>query len=232
MEEGSSTRRIRSSQQASKTTESDTKSLLHQIDPTNFCERIKTEKEAVEFACEFNLLPRRNDAVEVKCGCGFSFGVKGASRTLCGWVWDCKNCGKSLSPTTGTIFQNSSMSVRDILKMILCFVSKLDRQTMVAFLKVDEKTVTQWCRKFRKAMEIVNSNDFSKLDDKIEIDESCLCRNKYACGSLLSVQRRHLWILGFIERGTKKRFMTRIYRRTIPTIPTWLEYMLQGDQKK
>lgn len=38
---------------------------------------------------------------------------------------------------------------------------------------------------------------------------------KYGRGALLSSQLRHLWIVGFIERDTKRRFMVRVYRRNI-----------------
>ena len=64
-------------------------------------------------------------------------------------------------------------------------------------------------------MLITNTNDFTKIGGEVEIDETCLCKNKYGKGALLASQLRHLWIVGFIERRTKKRYMSRVYRRNI-----------------
>ena len=47
------------SSQGSHMSQDQPKNPLFQIDPTNFFERIKTEEEAIELACQFDMLPRR-----------------------------------------------------------------------------------------------------------------------------------------------------------------------------
>ena len=140
------------------------KNPLFQIDPTNFFERIKTEEEAIELVYQFDMLPRRLMDEDAKCMCGNLFDTKtdNACRPL-GWRYWCENCGRSPSSLHGTIFNYSNRSVRETLKLILCFVAKYSRLQIVNACKVDEKTVTDWSKRCRHVMEVVNSNDFHKL---------------------------------------------------------------------
>lgn len=190
---------------------------LSNIDPTNFSERIRSEGDAIKLAEQFQLLPKRGD-LDVNCKCGKSFVCRKENRARLGWQWYCADCNTTLSPLTDTIFSDMKFSIRDVMKLILCFVADCSRKQMVRFVKKDEKTITSWNRKIRRAMSVKNSNDFTKFDGDVEIDETCVCRNKYGVGSLLASQARNLWVLGFIERNSKKRFMTRVYNRSIPYV--------------
>ena len=175
------------------------------------------EEAAIELAHQFDMLPRWLMDEDAKCMCGNLFDTKMeiACRPL-GWRYWYENCRKSPSPLHGVTFNYSNRSVKETFKLILCFVARYSHQQIVNPCKVDEKTVTDWSKRCRFVMEVVNSNDFHKLNGHVEIDETCLCRKRYVKGCLLKSQLRHLWKVAFIDRKTKPRFMNRVFKRTIP----------------
>ena len=95
--------------------------LLDRIDPTNFVEKFKTEADAILFATTVGLLPERGYDEDIVCDCSEIFGTKTSKRAPLGWKWVCK-CGKEMSPLAGTIFYKSHLSIRQVLKLILCLL--------------------------------------------------------------------------------------------------------------
>ena len=206
----------RSSKRIKKMTKrrTDVEDLLDDIDPTNFIAKITNEEDAIKLAERFGLLPNKEKNESVVCDCGETFEIKSKNREKLGWLYVCP-CGVEMSPLNGTIFFKSHLSILDMMKLILCFVAGCSRRLMSIAIKKEEKVITNWTRKFRRIMNVVNSNDFKRIRGSVELDETCLCKNKYGRGKLLASQLRHLWIVGFIERESKKRFMTRVFRRNI-----------------
>ncbi len=74
---------------------------------------------------------------------------------------------------------------------------------------------------------------FPKLcgsETTVEIDDSCLVRNKYNRGRLLASQKKQLWILGAVQRrepeesaSAGKALMFRVKNRKMETLDEIME---------
>lgn len=187
---------------------------------TNFNDRI-TVKNIQFIATNLGMLP--DPTVDNYCDCVSKYIVRKESQRLPNWRWHCLDCKKYRSPTRGTVFEYCHLDNRQeernyiirVFKLSLTFIEKMQVIRAQAEAKVERKAVGEWFHRFRSVMNTVNTNDFKKFSNGTEIDESCLCYSKYGRGRDLGVKRKNLWLLGFIDRKTKMRFMTRVFKRTI-----------------
>lgn len=86
-------------------------------------------------------------------------------------VWKCKACAKQFSVTSGTIFNNRKLAVRDILAAIAVYVNGAKGFSALQLsrdLRVDYKTAFVLSHKLREAIAL--SRDDDQLEGTVEID--------------------------------------------------------------
>ena len=175
----------------------DPSSIFIDLDPTNLCEKVRTEDEARQVFEWLGMLPTRDHRPPCH-GCGRDFGTKADAKQKLGWRYRCKACGTYVSALKGTWFAGSHLTFMQHLKLLLCFVSGCSTKQIVKFTRVHTEAVTQWTTYAKEVMEVVLSNDTEKIGGEgkfVEVDESVLVRRKYNRGRRLATENRQVCML-------------------------------------
>jgi len=124
-----------------------------------------TEEEAREAFKQLRWADTDGEPVCPSCGCCESYYLATQRR------WKCKGCSKQYSVTSGTIFANRKMEVRNILAAIAIFVNGAKGYSAMQLsrdLGHDYKTCFVLLHKIREAIGL--ARDTSILDGECEID--------------------------------------------------------------
>jgi transposase-like protein len=100
-----------------------------------------------------------------KCGCAEVLGY------ACRPIFKCKGCGAQFSLTSGTIFANRKLAIRDILLAVAIFVNGAKGHSALQLsrdLNVQYKTAFVMAHKLREA--IAASDKDAKVSGEVEID--------------------------------------------------------------
>ncbi len=83
----------------------------------------------------------------------------------------CKNCKKEISPTVGTIFHSSNLSLMDLFRVIWWMIMQkngVSAKGIERIFGISYNTAWVWLHKFRRVMVIPERE---KLSGNVEIDE-------------------------------------------------------------
>lgn len=143
-------------------------------------------------------------------------------------IFRCRPCDFQHSIRDNTFFDNSHLSVTQILRFI--YMWSMDR-----FHQTDYKhqldigsnsTVVDWknyCRDICAEYLLANPTQIGGAGRVVEIDESLLVRRKYNVGRLV----REQWVFGGVEVGTNTSFLVPVARRDAATLePIIMQYIL------
>lgn len=144
---------------------------------------------------------------------------------ICSW----KGCKKRASKFKGTIFWRKKISEILILKILDCWLHKLNTNSISFVTGVTPKHVSKTIKKVGK---IVIPNYYSSLskiggnDIIVEVDESKFGKRKYNKGH--SVEG--VWILGMVERTEKRKIvLIKVDDRSKKTLEEKLSNNIKSD---
>ena len=165
------------------------------------------------------------------CGEGKITLKKDSSYGREGYVWRCtiKQCGYKISVRAGSWFENSNLTLQQVLKLTYYWVYKTRQDTVRRELKINcEETVVDWYNLCQEVCSEVLEKENAKIGRPgkiVEIGESKFGKRKYHKGR----RKDGVWVFGGIERGTKNCFMCSLEDRSADTlIPVIKQNVLPG----
>jgi len=143
-----------------------------------------------------------------------------------GALWQCSKCKRSISLRKESWFSGSHLSLSDILKLTWMWVHKVPAATICVELGAAEHTAADWASFCREVCGLFLSKCSKKIGGPgktVEIDESKFGKRKYNRGRHVDGQ----WVLGGIERESKRSFFAPVEKRDaetlIPIIEAYVE---------
>jgi transposase-like protein len=178
-----------------------------------------------ETACTFlaRSLLIKNSTTCDKCALNRPMHLVKRTKNIDGCIWNCsKPCNASKSIRIGSIFENSKLSFRKIIKAMYKYISRISYLDIAHDLEINRKTASAYgmlCRDRIIDEVITNSQMLGGRDEFgipkiVEIDESLFFRAKYNRGNHTVGQ----WYVGGIERGSKKAFLVPVASRNTATL--------------
>lgn len=137
-----------------------------------------------------------------------------------GFVWRCtkKECGYKISVRAGSWFENSHLTLQQVIKLTYYWVHKYRQDTVVRELKINcAETVVDWYNLCREVCSEVIGSENVKVGGPgkvVEIDESKFGKRKYHKGR----RKDGVWVFGGIERDSKNCFLTTVEDRSADTL--------------
>ena len=148
-----------------------------------------------------------------------------------GFIWRCtkKECGYKVSVRAGSWFENSHLTLKEIVKLTYYWVHKTRQETVRRELRINcEETVVDWFNFCREVCSEVIENENVKIGGPgktVEIDESKFGKRKYHKGR----RKEGVWVFGGIERESKNCFLTSVPDRSAETLIAKIkEHVLPG----
>ena len=148
-----------------------------------------------------------------------------------GFVWRCtkKECGYKISIRAGSWFENSHLTLQQVVKLTYYWVYKTRQETVKRELKIScDETVVDWYNFCREVCSEVIEKENVKVGGPgkvVEIDESKFGKRKYHKGR----RKDGVWVFGGIERETKNCFLTSVEDRSADTlVPIIKQHVLPG----
>jgi transposase-like protein len=120
-------------------------------------------------------------------------------------IYQCLSCGKQFSATSGTIFNDTHLSLTKWFMAIalICEAKKgISAKQVERHLGVNYRTAWHLCHRIREAMK-----DGSLLTGAVEADETYLSRRKPRKGKPYVKKDTKDVVLGMVERGGKLRLI-------------------------
>jgi transposase len=138
------------------------------------------------------------------------------------------NCKKKKSVKKGSFFSMGHMSIRQQMKMMICFVADVTVSAAARLLHIRRPTVSQYYDNLRgEWLDYLKVHPITFEDgDEFEVDE-CLIKHVWA-----PRKRKHVvqWIGGILERSTGKVVLYKINDRSRKSlIPPMLEKIPLGS---
>ncbi|GFU89687.1 putative transposase-like protein [Trichonephila clavipes] len=138
------------------------------------------------------------------------------------YIWECRKRGANGHRTRRSVrknswFEESKLSMIEILKLTNMWVRKANRDFIDSELNVSKKTITDWmsfCREVCMEMCVYESSMLGGPDVIVEIDESMFGKRKYNRGKRV----KGTWVFGGIERSTNKGFFHVVQDRSKDTL--------------
>ena len=170
------------------------------------------EEQAINYLLEKNILKKYNKCPKCYNNVNYEYKQK---RYRCSWY----KCKKSLSIFEDTIFYKAKLSINKILYLLYEYLKKTPRDSAVVSVDVTPVTATYYYKKFREQLAIygvdnIKDNLLGGKNETVEIDESYFCKRKYNRGHKVN----GIWVLGGIQRGTKKIFTIPVEKRDKETL--------------
>jgi transposase-like protein len=187
-----------------------------------------TEDEALSFAIQLGLISKSPENCPK---CKNMMELYKESKNKHGLLFRCK-CNKTLSLSTNTIFENSSLKFWQILSIIYHFCN-LDNVTKCAQqCEINAETASQWYNKMRLIASIIVSNlseqKIGGVDHVVEMDEFHLYTPKNHKGREPS--KSAVWGFGGIDINTKDIFVLPVDHRNKETLlPLIRKYIEPGS---
>ena len=171
------------------------------------------------------------------CVCGGFMQVRTKANT---WVrmYRCtsKCCRKEVGFFTGTWFEGSHLTPKEIFQMSYFWCRQTHTQNEVVFdmqrenNNISRVSITEWNEFYREiclSYYIKNPIKIGGPGLVVEIDETCISKRKYNRGRLVSNQQ---WFFGGVERGSGRCFIIPVERRDAATLlPIIQDYILPGS---
>jgi len=144
-----------------------------------------------------------------------------------GQIWKCPFCGKTKSIFSGSIFQDSKLSVSDMLKIIYCWSYDFSVKTTSFETKTSCHSISAVFNQIKNACYLEIENSFRRkiggVNLTVEIDETMLTKRKYHRGRMLNEQ----WVFGGICREDNQIFLELIPNRNSDTLSTCISKNIQ-----
>lgn len=133
--------------------------------------------------------------------------------------WRCKKVDHDVrrSIRKGTWFEESNLSIYNILMLTYMWCLKLPTESMINDLGLASDTVVNWCNFCREICVnscVINNEKLGGEGKIVEIDESKFGKRKYQRGKWVEGR----WVFGGIERGTDNCFMLVVEDRSRNTL--------------
>lgn len=193
--------------------------------------KIDNGKSLIRFLIDSGTIAREKTLKCKKCGGLLSLDRKDPHN----WRWKChhrinrKPCAYTISITKGTLFQNSHLSFAQICIFINLWLENAPLKCISnqAGIK-SSRTLVQWSATLRRVLFdhcFIRKTVIGGPGKIVEIDESKFGKRKYQRGRLVDGQ----WILGGIERESKKCFLVPVNARNKETLyPIITEWVRPG----
>jgi hypothetical protein len=114
--------------------------------------------------------------------------------------WICPLCLKKVSVRHDSIFFNSSLSLKQIIKIIFHFWNKDTIDRTAEEIEANYNSVLHWFSKLKLVIisnMLKTDNSIGGENSIVEIDEACLRRRKNRKGKC----KKEIWVIGGIERN-------------------------------
>lgn len=135
-------------------------------------------------------------------------------------------CKTKVEFRAGTFFENSKLSIFQILGFVNLWVDAVPLKVICCQLEIDRSAAVNWssfCREVVLDAFIANPMKLGGPGKIVEIDESKFGKRKYHRGHHVEGQ----WVFGGYERGSGRVFMIAVEKRDantlIPIIQQWIE---------
>jgi hypothetical protein len=123
-------------------------------------------------------------------------------------------CSRDNSILNNTFFENSKISIEKILYILYEWCKDTPNEKCAEEYECSITTISNWYKKFQDfAINIFNSTQNLRIGGDniiVQIDETCLMKNKYHRGRLLRSQK---WIFGGIVLGNHELFFFEYVER-------------------
>jgi len=141
----------------------------------------------------------------------------------------CPKCKSYQSIRKGSFFENSNLSIPQILYVTFCWATKASVKSTVYLADVCQHSVSQWYQFLReKCSESLLTNPnciFGGEGVIVQVDESVVARRKYNIGRAVDQQ----WVFGIYDTRTKLGHVQLVDNRRADTlIPIIQKYVIAG----
>lgn len=147
-------------------------------------------------------------------------------------MYRCNNrsCRQKSPIREGTFFNISSLSFDKILSVLVGWILRYPKNFLQNETGLSENTVSKLISEFRDLIKVWLLESDTKIGGEghiVEIDESAFGKRKYNRGRF----RRTRWVVGGIDRETKKCFLTVVPSRDVNTLTSVIvENVLPGTR--
>ena len=140
-----------------------------------------------------------------------------------GFRWECRKRSKSekhkrvISIRKGSWFEQSNMTLEEIVKFTYWWSEGLDQEKIKKQLKINPTTSVDWDMFYRETCQVTLESQSEKIGGEgkvVQIDESKFGKRKYHRGHKVEGQ----WVFGGIEDGSRKCFMVAVEKRDEATL--------------
>ncbi|XP_023233817.1 uncharacterized protein LOC111633476 [Centruroides sculpturatus] len=202
----------------------------------------KDENSILTWCNKVGLIP-----VQVNCECGSMKEIQIAKDKPLGLIRKCPHCKIRTSVLKGTWFESSHLSIAQIIELTYMWIYKLPQTYVQHELSTSSHHTTgDWYMYCREVCAVVLQKNSEKLGGRgkiVELGETKVGKKKFNKGRLLEGQ----WILGGIERDSRRMFVASVKERNINTflsiLKEWIypgttiiaecakSYTLQSDER-
>lgn len=189
---------------------------------TEFNEKIKTEKDALDFLLSDGVI--KNDRECIKCGKSMVLRKRKETYEFRCRLSKNKDCSTQ-GIRCGSWFDRTRIPLKDCVLIVVLWIQKYSSKQIRNEIKLNPGTVVDFRNYLRNACtEIVTSYPMIGGSDKtVQIDECAIHTRKYGRGE---ADREITWILGAIEMNSRKCFVKIIPNRSkatmLPILRQWI----------
>lgn len=202
----------------------------------------KDENSILTWCNKVGLIP-----IQVNCECGSMKEIQMAKDKPLGLIRKCPYCKIRTSVLKGTWFESSHLSIAQIIELTYMWIYKLPQTYVQHELSTSSHHTTgDWYMYCREVCAVILQKNSEKLGGRgkiVELGETKVGKKKFNKGRLLEGQ----WILGGIERDSRRMFVVSVKERNISTfisiLRDWIypgttiiaecakSYTLQSDER-
>jgi len=164
-------------------------------------------EDCVKWCQSVGLLPEHRECG--KCRRPMTLSTK-REGTAAGMRWRCHKCSKEVSLVSGTVFEESRISLGQVLLLIYCFANGFSyedaiRESSMGESSITRQTISHWYATCREACVAwtegrVCQGKMGGQGSVVEVDEAMIGRRKYNRGRLVP----STWVLGIIDVHTRE----------------------------
>ena len=149
-----------------------------------------------------------------------------------GYRWECrkrangKRHKSNVSIRKGSWFENSNLTVEEVLKFTYWWTEGLTQEQIKKQLHINPNTAVDWDMFCRETCEVTIQQRSEKIGGEgkvVQIDESKVGKRKYHRGHRVEGQ----WVFGGIEEDSRRSFLVAVEDRSeatlLPIIKEWIE---------
>lgn len=191
--------------------------------------------KGLKFIQDINLVASKDEY-----NCNLSPGCTGllhkitCSTSKLNYIYRCSKCKKKISPTKGTWFEKSRLSVIDNLYLVFLWCTEIRNKKVIGITGSTKQTTGEIFKQLRKISGLHwRSNNFEMggIGKVVEIDESQIFKRKANVGRLLANESESIWIVGGVERGSKNCFFQLVERRNKETLNQLIQHLVKEGTK-